>query len=85
MLCFLSEFERIKLQQANKFVYDIAISRVETRANLLGHAYFTWSDGGRLDKTIFKVNLSTLKIKEICSPESNHNWVSVQVGCRSIY
>ena len=85
LLCFLSEYERIEFQQANKFVYDIAISRVETKVSILWYAYFIWSDGGRLDKTMFKVNLSTLNIQQLKSPVSNYNWASVQLGNRSIY
>ena len=77
MLCFLSEYERITFQQANKFVYNIAISRVETRINLLSNAYFTWFDGGSLDKIIFRVNLSTQSVCKLKSPVSNFNWVSV--------
>ena len=85
MFFFLSEHERITFQQANKFAYDVAISRVDTRINLFRNAYFTWSDGGRLDKTILKVNLSTMQTQELKCPKSNRNWVSVQVGYRSIY
>ena len=45
MISFLPPHEQIKFQLANRFCYEIAVSRVQYRVKVADYFYFTWPTG----------------------------------------
>ena len=83
-LCpFMDACQMVCLQSANKFCYDIAVSRVQYSIPLPKTFYFTWP-GGELVKNI----ISFSETRGINTTEQSLDlkyWYSVQVGPKSLF
>ena len=60
LLSFIDEYQVVCLQYANKFCYNIAVSRVQLRVEARRiPIYFTWPNGGELSNKIVSYSLKT--------------------------
>lgn len=81
VLPFLEQLQRIELQLANQFFYDIAVSRVVTRVKTDQEIYFTVSSRESYQNALFIYNqrLRTLRRQELIDVDF-HDHEMLQFG-----